>query len=158
MAPARPVRGIKPKESLSESGVRIIRTRLDELLSWRPYIKEPGRITELHNMRISAKRLRYAVEVFVLCFPKLKPVLDDLTDIQETLGNIHDLDVLTDLFRERLRTLDAHVQEEALHVASHAETRRERADQMRGVLYASARDPQRLGVMGLLVEKVGERQ
>jgi hypothetical protein len=29
---------------------------------------------------------------------------------------------------------------------------------MRGVLYASARNPQRLGLMGLLAEKVGERQ
>lgn len=158
MAPARRVRGIKPKASLSENGVRIIRTRLEELLSWRPYVKDPERITELHNMRISAKRLRYAVEVFVLCFPKLKPVLDDLTDIQESLGSIHDLDVLSDLLRQRLRMLDAQVQEEALNVSSHAESRRQRADQLRGVLYASARNPQRLGLLGLLVEKVGERQ
>ena len=122
MAPARRVRGIKPKASLSENGVRIIRTRLEELLSWRPYIKDPERITELHNMRISAKRLRYAVEVFVLCFPKLKPVLDDLTDIQESLGSIHDLDVLSDLLRQRLRMLDAQVQEEALNVAQRLAT------------------------------------
>jgi hypothetical protein len=158
VARGRRIRGIKPKQSFRRNGRRVVEARLTELLGWQSAIDDPSMVVELHNMRIAAKRLRYALELFEPCFPDIKPALADLTDIQERLGAIHDLDVLSRLLRERLATLDAQVQEEATQVVAAAETRSERSNRLRAVLNASARDKQRLGLIGLLGEKVAERQ
>ena len=40
-----------------------IQVRIDELLAHVPYITDPQNVLELHAMRISAKRLRYAMAV-----------------------------------------------------------------------------------------------
>jgi hypothetical protein len=155
MAPATRIRGIKPAASFQQNGERIIEVRLKELLSWRDAVADPSRSTDLHNMRIAAKRLRYALEIFELCFPEVKPALKDLSEIQESLGAIHDLDVLAEMLRQRLRALDLRVQEGAVAAARQADSA---GDHVAAVLDGAARDPQRLGLIGLLAEKIGERQ
>lgn len=73
-----------------------IRQRLDELLSYEEYISQPERVTELHAMRIAAKRLRYTLEIFDPIYPQgLKQWLKPIKEIQELLGLIHDCDVWT---------------------------------------------------------------
>jgi CHAD domain-containing protein len=158
MAGAARIPNIKPKQSFRENGARVVEARLAEFLSWRSAIGDPSQVVDLHNMRIAAKRLRYALELFVLCFPDLKETLNVLTDIQESLGTIHDLDVLADMLRQRLQALDLRVHEDAVEVMAAADTRAERSNRLRAVLNASARDQQRLGLIGLLSEKVSERQ
>jgi CHAD domain-containing protein len=68
--------------------------RIDEFFSWAPIIPVPEEVTSLHNARISAKRLRYTLELFDMVFGDAgKAAIDELRGIQEDFGLIHDLDV-----------------------------------------------------------------
>lgn len=75
-----------------------INARLKELLEHAAYIQDERNITELHNMRISAKRLRYTMEAFAdLYGPSLKPFISQTRKFQDMLGEIHDADVWIEL-------------------------------------------------------------
>jgi len=75
-----------------------INARLKELLEHAAYIQDERNITELHNMRISAKRLRYTMEAFAdLYGANLKPFINQTRKFQDMLGDIHDADVWIEL-------------------------------------------------------------
>ena len=80
--------------TLYQLGFDSLNLRLDEFLNYEQYIYFPERITELHAMRIAAKRLRYEMEIFAPLYPEeLKSYLQVIRKVQENLGNIHDCDV-----------------------------------------------------------------
>ena len=107
---ARPVAGLDPGGPFHENAARIVRTRLDELYSFDPAIRDPANVTELHDMRIAAKRLRYVLEIVGFAFgPPGKQLQKEATWLQEVLGEVHDCDVLIPLVDEhvaRLRDID----------------------------------------------------
>ncbi|MFZ3070265.1 MAG: CHAD domain-containing protein [Anaerolineaceae bacterium] len=71
-----------------------VKTRLDDLLTHVPFIYDPQNTSELHAMRISAKRLRYTLEAFEdLYGPQIKPYISVTRKLQDLLGTLHDLDV-----------------------------------------------------------------
>jgi CHAD domain-containing protein len=71
-----------------------IKALLGELFGYEMYIREPSRSAELHQMRIAAKHLRYAMESFEPLFKaRLKQPIKTAKLIQELLGDIHDCDV-----------------------------------------------------------------
>lgn len=71
-----------------------IQTRLDEFLFFEVFIFDPERINELHQMRIAAKHLRYALEIFSDFYSsKTDFALDIARKTQQILGEIHDADV-----------------------------------------------------------------
>jgi CHAD domain-containing protein len=75
---------------------REIKGLLGELFGFEMYIREPARSAELHQMRIAAKHLRYAMESFEPLFKvRLKKPIKAAKTIQEILGDIHDCDVWT---------------------------------------------------------------
>ena len=79
---------------LFRHGYRSIQSRLDEFLFYEVFIFDAARIEELHQMRIAAKRLRYALEIFSdLYDAKTDFVLDITRQVQQYLGEIHDADV-----------------------------------------------------------------
>lgn len=79
---------------LFQVGYKKIQSRLDEFLFYEVFIFNPNRISELHQMRIKAKRLRYALEVFSELYQLETDFALDITrQVQEYLGNIHDCDV-----------------------------------------------------------------
>lgn len=93
---ALPVHGIDPESTVADNAPLIIAARLQELLQWEPYIKDPARVSELHQMRIAAKRLRYTLEVFApVMRGVIPPFVERLKVLQDLLGDIHDLDVIT---------------------------------------------------------------
>jgi CHAD domain-containing protein len=74
-----------------------IQSRLDEFLFFEVFIFDPDRIKELHQMRISAKRLRYALEIFTELYAgKTDFALNISREVQEYLGKIHDADFWID--------------------------------------------------------------
>ncbi len=84
-------------EALYRHACESIRPRLGEFLGYDAIVAIPERVTELHEMRIAAKRLRYTLETFGPLFATgLKAWLSSIRDAQETLGNIHDCDVWGD--------------------------------------------------------------
>lgn len=105
MAKARPVKGINCKTSVASNARKIIDVRLDELLSWSPYVDDPRFVEELHNLRIAAKRLRYTLELFRFAFPNdLVSLIDEVKEIQEHIGNMHDADVMIERMQETIGT------------------------------------------------------
>ena len=95
MAKALPLYAVNPRESLRSNAPLMLHTRLEELYQFAPYISDPGRVEELHNMRIAAKRLRYTMEIFQPCFSgkDFGKLYDQVKSVQEQIGEIHDRDV-----------------------------------------------------------------
>ena len=112
MAKAHKVIGVAPLRSYHENARIILPQRLEEVYTWEPFIRDETRREELHNMRISIKRLRYTMELFRVAYrlPKTRSkkvsITDDkrfaeflaaIVDLQEILGDIHDADVVLEV-------------------------------------------------------------
>jgi CHAD domain-containing protein len=106
---ARPVHGIDARSSVAVNAARIVRVRIAELYSFDPAVRDPAHVTELHDMRIAAKRLRYVLEITGHCFGEIGDEAETAARaLQEVLGEIHDCDVLLPRIDEELSTLRAH--------------------------------------------------
>lgn len=105
MARPQTVHGLKPDATVRANAQRIVATRTTEFFGFAPYMANPAYVSQLHDMRIAAKRLRYALEIFA-------PALDTDTagcigvikEFQEIVGDIHDDDVLMEIVRAHLET------------------------------------------------------
>ena len=87
----------EPSDALQRVAAESILEKLDILLSFEPFVDDPERITELHAMRIAAKRMRYTLELFApLVKDGYKTWLKPLKEIQDLLGYVHDCDVWMD--------------------------------------------------------------
>jgi CHAD domain-containing protein len=90
---ARKVKQVDPAAPLADGARRIVRVRLDELCSFMPAAAEDA--VAQHDMRIAAKRLRYALEVTSACFGAYAATATKhARALQDVLGEIHDWDVL----------------------------------------------------------------
>jgi CHAD domain-containing protein len=98
--------------SLYSHSCQSITTCLDDLLSYDAIVSQPEKVTELHEMRIRAKWLRYTMENFSSLYAsELKEYLQVVRKVQEMLGDIHDCDVWSEVLpqfieEERQRSLD----------------------------------------------------
>ncbi len=80
--------------TLDEWGKNRITVRLEKMLRWEPYVKKARRETELHQMRIAAKNLRYCLENLELLYGKKLAVhIKAAADVQAALGAVHSYDV-----------------------------------------------------------------
>ena len=105
MAKAWKAKGIYPQLSYRWNAQVILAVKIQEVYSWAKPIRNPNKIKELHNLRISVKRLRYSMEFFAINYgEEFEDFLKILADLQEQLGDIHDCDVvemvLTDYLQE----------------------------------------------------------
>jgi len=88
-----------PDEELFSSGLyqlgyKQIQNQLDEFLFYEVFIFDSRRIDELHSMRISAKKLRYSLEIFSELYSHETDFTLKITrQAQDYLGEIHDCDV-----------------------------------------------------------------
>ena len=95
MAKAKPVTALDIQAPTGKNARVLARTRLDELYSWSDFVDDPYRIRELHDLRIAAKRLRYSLEIFEGVLPEFsKEAVNELTQLQDELGDLHDSDVI----------------------------------------------------------------
>jgi CHAD domain-containing protein len=79
---------------LYRTSQRAVDGYLTELLAFDSVVDHPEMKTELHAMRVSAKRLRYALEAFAPLYPEdVNAYIKFVRQVQEQLGNIHDNDV-----------------------------------------------------------------
>ncbi len=83
--------------------------RVKALIVFEPFVYQPRRVQELHQMRIAAKHLRYTLEGFTPIYgTRLPSLIERVLLFHRQLGNIHDYDVWTAhiarYIREKVKT------------------------------------------------------
>ena len=129
MAKARKVKKVSPDDECTLAAVRILRVRLKEFYShWRDPDQMPTP-AQLHDLRISGKRLRYSADSLRELYPdRLTLLIDLLKRLQDVLGEIQDCEthrivVETDLARRTRRHADQHEITALRHLCEHYEQR-----------------------------------
>ena len=106
MAKAWKMKGIHPQSSYRWNAQVILAVKIEEVYSWAKPIRNPDKVKELHNLRISIKRLRYSMEFFTINYgEEFQNFLEVLADLQEQLGDIHDCDVIEVVLTDYLQAL-----------------------------------------------------
>lgn len=81
----------------------IILDRLKELEKLSDGLFRPFEVETLHEMRIAAKRLRYAIELFQQCWGRsIAPFAKRAARMQTALGDLHDCDIWIESFGEEI--------------------------------------------------------
>ena len=167
MAKPRPVPGIRPKKGLRPNARRVLAVRIEEIYAYDGAIADPARVTELHDMRIAFKRLRYLLEIFGVAFTEdLDPFLEQVKELQDLLGDIHDCDVQIPMLEEHLSWLGAREAQNARALVAAGTGRRpvrssdgsERAyRRFRTRLEDVLRGDERVGIHALIARRRRER-
>lgn len=110
-----PVPSLDPRASLAANARRVLAVRLNELFSHAPIIPVADASEALHDARIATKRLRYTLELFRSEFgDEGEHAIEQLKDLQEELGQLHDHDVRIAMIARELVALGALPKAEAL--------------------------------------------
>jgi len=98
---------VKPNRDLRENARLVVPAMMDEFLARKDrVVAHPKLKQELHRMRLSGKTLRYAMEVFVAAFgAEFGSCLEDVKQLLDTMGRIHDCDVNVPRLQTHLREL-----------------------------------------------------
>jgi CHAD domain-containing protein len=107
MATGSEIKDIGPDEALEVCARQIIVSYFHEMLSYKEGAKEGTDIGFVHDMRVTSRRLRAAMDNFADCFPKrpFKKHYKKVKAITRTLGSVRDLDVLILRFENELVNL-----------------------------------------------------
>ena len=93
----------------------IILDRLKELEKLSNGLFKPAEIETLHEMRIAAKRLRYAMELFQQCWENsIASYAKRIARIQSALGDVHDCDLWIENFGKQITDARKNKQNEQL--------------------------------------------
>jgi CHAD domain-containing protein len=95
------------ERSFGAAIVRVVRKRLRVVLEDGPAAVKHGRASELHELRIAVKRLRYNLEFAAwLDAGATRPALDQLALLQERLGALADADTFGRTYAAMLDALE----------------------------------------------------
>ena len=95
--------GAKPQLPFTDMAKAIIRDRLKDLEKLSSSFYRPTDPTQLHEMRIAAKRLRYSIELFETCWGShIARFAKQAARLQAALGAMHDCDVWIESFRKEV--------------------------------------------------------
>jgi CHAD domain-containing protein len=93
----------------------IILDRLKELEKLSSGLFRPFEVETLHEMRIAAKRLRYAIELFQQCWGRsIATYAKRTARMQTALGDVHDCDVWIESFGNEINNARKQKQDENL--------------------------------------------
>lgn len=85
------IKKVSASNPINETAIKILRTRMKEFYSHWPDPQKSPTYEQLHNLRISSKRLRYSAEQVRELFPdRLALLIDLLKRLQDLLGQIQD--------------------------------------------------------------------
>ena len=149
MSRAWAVEDIDPDAPVIDNARRVLAVRIAEIYSFEPIVSHPELSVALHDMRISAKRLRYTLELFRPQFGKAgERQIERVKAIQELLGTLHDHDVRIDLIGDELSQLMVEQSRQTRTDIAEAS-----ADELTGIAAAALRPPPddpRRGLIALL--------
>ena len=120
---------ISPDETLEVCARQIIVNYFHQMMSYKEGAKEGNNIEFVHQMRVTSRRLRAAMDNFVDCFPEkaFNKHYKTVKSITRTLGAVRDLDVLITRFEKELATLPESEQADIRGLIEHLQQEREEA-------------------------------
>ena len=123
------IKGISPDETLEVCARQIIVNYFHEMLSYKAGAKEGADIEFVHDMRVTSRRLRAAMDNFADCFPKkaFKKHYKQIKAITQTMGVVRDLDVLIVRFENELVDLTEVEQVDIRGLIEHLQRKRKDA-------------------------------
>lgn len=164
MAKPRPITGIDPRKRLAPNARRILAVRIDEVWAYGPAVVQPGRVRELHDMRIACKRLRYLLEIFAVGFTAdLDPFIEEVRGLQDILGDIHDRDVQVPMLHAHLAALADSDESAARRLLAESTPAQADADadaafaRFRAALESTGAAARRPGIVALVERRARER-
>lgn len=162
MAKKRRAAAVSAETPLGVGAARLVSSRIATFLANAPLLDrtgDPTLVTELHDLRIVAKQLRYLLELFQAVLPPTTPeLITALKLLQDDLGYLHDRDVMVELaldeHREAARRERA-TMSELVRAPAPADARRQT---LQAWLDGPAAPCRTLpGLAGLLLTAAGER-
>lgn len=131
MATELEIKGISPDETLEACARQIIVNYFREMMSYKAGAKAGVDIEFVHEMRVTSRRLRVAMDNFADCFPKkpFKKHYKKIRAITRTMGAVRDLDVLIVRFRNELTNLTEVEQVDLRGLIAHLQREHKKARQ-----------------------------
>lgn len=86
---------LKYNKQLKQSADTILKERIDSLLkSINKYLKNKS-VEKLHDVRIALRRVRYSMELFVICYDKkfFISFYNKIQKLQDISGAVRDIDI-----------------------------------------------------------------
>lgn len=130
MATESKIKDIAPDERLDVCARQIITRYFHEMMSYKEGAKEGTDIGFVHDMRVTSRRLRAAMDNFADCFPKRSPFkkhYKKIKTITRTLGAVRDLDVLIVRFQNELVNLTEMERADLQRLIEHLQQKRKDA-------------------------------
>ena len=95
MAKAREIPGFAEAPSFRAAAALAVETRAGEVFEHRDGVLDTAEIERVHDMRVATRRLRAALEIFAICFPRAehRQVLKEVKALADVLGERRDRDV-----------------------------------------------------------------
>ena len=109
MARARAIPGFAEAGSFGAAAAMAVEVRAEEVFEHRVDVLDVHEIERVHAMRVATRRLRAALEIFAVCFPKKphKRLLKEVKALADALGERRDRDVAIAALEEAGRSLTA---------------------------------------------------
>ena len=129
MAIGPKIEDISPDGTLEVCARQIIVNYFHQMMSYREGAKDGSDIEFVHQMRVTSRRLRAAMDNFADCFPEkaFKKHYKKIKLITQTMGAVRDLDVLIARFEKELETLPEAEQADIRRLIKHLQQEREDA-------------------------------
>ena len=138
MTTALEIEKISPDSTLETCARQVIVSYFQKMMSYKEGAKEGTDIEFVHDMRVTSRRLRAAMDNFADCFPEkpFKKYHKKIKAITRTMGAVRDLDVLIARFQRELVTLTEAEQADIKGLIEHLQQEREDARKPMLTLFA----------------------
>jgi CHAD domain-containing protein len=107
VAKARPIPGFAESRTFREAAARSIAIRSEEVFEHADDVLDVTDIARVHDMRVATRRLRAALEVYAICFPRRehKRALKEVKALADALGERRVRDVAIAEFEKVAKAL-----------------------------------------------------
>lgn len=138
MTTALEIEDISPDNTLEVCARQVIVSYFREMMSYKEGAKDGRDIEFVHEMRVTSRRLRAAMDNFADCFPEkpFKKYYKKIKAITRTMGAVRDLDVLIARFQKELVTLTEAEQADIRGLIKHLQQEREEVRKPMLMLFA----------------------
>ena len=138
MTTALEIEKISPDSTLENCARQVIVGYFRKMMSYKEGAEAGTDIEFVHDMRVTSRRLRAAMDNFADCFPEkpFKKYYKKINAITRTMGAVRDLDVLIARFQRELVTLTEAEQVDVRGLIEHLQQEREDARKPMLTLFA----------------------